>query len=50
MNTSQQQIRICKSHNTKQVWNKKTTVSYHSYTTLLPQNNLQLHIKYCFEW
>jgi len=28
---------------------ENVAVSYHSYTTLLSQNNLQLHIKYYFQ-
>ena len=42
MNTSWKQICTCKSHNLKQVWNKKTW-HYHI-TATLPQNILQLQL------
>jgi len=44
MDTSWKQICTCKSHNTKQVWNKKT--SHYHITATLPQNSLQLQLHY----
>jgi len=43
MNTSQQQISHCSQREANLKY-ENFPVSYHSHTTLLPQNNLQLQI------